>query len=229
MLYLFVLAVLFIPKDTSAIEHVCEYKQGSCGCSKPVMLGRIIGGKSAPENTWSWAVSIRLWNGHFCGGSILNKWYVITAAHCFTNRMHLLSSITVCAGTNRLSQTCNHHRNIKHIINHPAFDANTATYENDIALIRVDTPFRFNGKSITRICLPRVTNHKKYPENGTDVVAVGWGRTETSGNSDVLQQVTLQFVDESVYSCNRVVRNHSLQLCAIGSGKGKIVLLKYYP
>ena len=174
MLYLFVLAVLFIPQDTSAIEYVCKYKKDSCGCSKqPAIMGRIIGGEPAPENTWSWAVSIRLWNGHFCGGSIINEWYVITAAHCFTNKMHLLSSITVCAGTNRLSQTCNHHRKIKDIINHPAY--NKGTFENDIALIRVDTPFNFSNPSITRICLPSVTNHKRYPENGTNVVAVGWG------------------------------------------------------
>ena len=143
MLYLFVLAALFIPQATSRLSKYVGITRTHVVVPKPVMLGRIIGGEPAPDNTWSWTVSIRLWNGHFCGGSILNKWYVITAAHCFTSKMHLLSNITVCAGTNRLSQTCHHHRKIKNIINHPAYELILRTYENDIALIHVDTPFNF--------------------------------------------------------------------------------------
>jgi secreted trypsin-like serine protease len=199
----------------------------SCGGSKQLAtMSRIIGGKSARENVWSWAVSIRLSNQHFCGGSILNEWYVITTATCFTKQKHLLSNITVCAGTNRLSEICHHHRKIENIISHPAY--NKETYENDIALIRVDTPFSFTDKSINRICLPSVTDHKKYPQNGTNVVAVSWGMTENFTFSDVLQQVTLQLIHKSTDSCNQLVLNHSLQLCAIGSRKGKITLYKYY-
>ncbi|CAF1514808.1 unnamed protein product, partial [Didymodactylos carnosus] len=54
-----------------------------CGCSKNwAVLSKIVGGEIARPNTWGWIASIRRNSLHICGGSILNKNYVITAAHC---------------------------------------------------------------------------------------------------------------------------------------------------
>jgi hypothetical protein len=173
------------------------------------------------QDTWSWTISLRDRNNHFCGGSILNEQYIITAAHCLV-KMNTLSSITVCAGINRLSDTCRQRREIQNVINHPSY--NSETYENDIALIQVKVPFNFTSKSIARICLPNTAHNNEYPEPGTDVIAVGWGRTKAIDQSDTLQQVTVKVVDEFTNNCDSVLQNYQLQLCAGAFGKGKAVL-----
>ena len=44
---------------------------------------RIVGGELAPDPI-QWQVSIQTqWGFHFCGGTILNKNTVLSAAHCF--------------------------------------------------------------------------------------------------------------------------------------------------
>jgi secreted trypsin-like serine protease len=225
MLYLFALVVTFFVQDMSAAKYMCNYKD-SCGCSRrPVTTSRILGDERVLQNTWSWTISLRdEKNRHFCGGSILNERYVITAAHCFANKKHILSSITVCAGTNRLSDTCRQPREIKNVINHPSY--NDATFANDIALIQVKVPFNFTDTSIARICLPNIAHNKEYPKPGTDVIAVGWGENEAGQSQDMLKQVTVQVVDEFQDNCDyeSVLYNHSIQLCAAAPGKGKTLL-----
>ncbi len=226
MLYIFLIVFLFVPQDTSATDYVCDYQMSSCGCSRqPGMLTKIFGGESAPENTWGWIVSLRSRSRHFCSGSILNEWHIITAAHCLTKRMHSLSTITVCAGTHRFSGICSQNRSAQHVINHPAY--NNRTMENDIALIRVNIPFDFADTSIARICLPNVIHHDEYPQVGTYVITVGWRKTEKNKHSDALQQLTVQVVNKSADSCHSTLFNHRLQLCAVASGKGLVRLFKH--
>ena len=44
---------------------------------------KIIGGSYANEGQFPYQVSLRtLPNRHFCGGSIINEEYILTAGHC---------------------------------------------------------------------------------------------------------------------------------------------------
>jgi secreted trypsin-like serine protease len=218
MLYLFALVFISFVQDMPAMKYVCNPKD-PCGCSRrPVNIPRIVNGTPALNGTWSWTIALRDGNSHLCGGSILNEWYVITAAHCFDDIMDSLSSITICAGTSRPSKTCPQSREIQNVINHPSY--NSETNENDIALIQVRVPFNFTDISIARICLPNIVHNKNYPKPGTNVTAVGWGENQTGHLSDTLQQVTVQVVAESRNNCDKpFVHNHSLQLCAAAPGK----------
>lgn len=59
-----------------------------CGVRPHVKQGRIVGGKSATFGEWPWQVLVResTWLGLFnkikCGGVLISKSYVVTAAHC---------------------------------------------------------------------------------------------------------------------------------------------------
>ncbi len=220
MLYLFVLVFVSFVQDMSAQKYECNPRE-LCGCSRGPLRPKIIHGENASNYTWSWTISLRDRKGHFCGGSILNEKYVITAAHCFHGRMDILSSIVICAGTIRLSATCSQSRKIQNLTNHPSYKR--ATFENDIALIQVNAPFNFTDISIARICLPNIIHDKKYPTPGTNVTTVGWGKTETSDHSDTLQEVTVQVVDQFQNNCDykSVSYNHNIKLCATAPGKGK--------
>lgn len=55
----------------------------SSACGQPVLEGKILGGMPSPFQKWPWLVSLHYAGFHFCGGSILNAYWVLTAAHCF--------------------------------------------------------------------------------------------------------------------------------------------------
>ncbi|XP_031774629.1 chymotrypsin B-like [Apis florea] len=52
--------------------------QGNIG----IRTARLVGGQNAIPHEFPWMVSISRKGGHFCGGTILNSKYVLTAAHC---------------------------------------------------------------------------------------------------------------------------------------------------
>jgi hypothetical protein len=225
MLYLFALVFASFVQNVSAVKYMCN-PNDPCGCSRqPVTMPSIFGSVPALQDTWSWTVSLRDGNNHFCDGSILNERYIITAAHCLV-KINSLPSITVCAGANRLSDTCRQRREIQNVINHPLY--NSKTFENDIALIRVKVPFDFTDTSIARICLPNIAHYNEYPEPGTNVIAVGWSRDEADQQLDTLQQVTVQVLDEFTNNCDSVLYNYRLQLCAAATGNGKKLLFNNF-
>ena len=44
-----------------------------------------MGGTVAPVNSWPWQVMVTNKSGiHFCGGSLVDPYWVVTAAHCIT-------------------------------------------------------------------------------------------------------------------------------------------------
>lgn len=129
---------------------------------------RIIGGFSAIEKQFPFHVSLRNKRNHvhFCGGSIINEQFVLTAAHClfitspksFYGLVNITHSIAI--GTRiEFSQ----------MILHPKFSTRTA--RNDIALIRTKKLIVFSI-FVKPIWLPT----KKSIEPGTKAIVSGWGR-----------------------------------------------------
>jgi len=222
ILALLAIVLGLIAQCTSTVVYKCNNDTIVCGCSRrPSISLKIIGGSSAGLSNWDWVVSLRdVNNTHFCGGSIINESYIITAAHCLEHKTHVLSEITVCAGTFRLSDPCHQSRTMDFSISHPLY--NSATLKNDIALVRLTTPFDFTDSSLTRICLPSTDHPNEYPKVGTDVVAIGWGNLNTNQAPDELQEVTLKVMDKSSKNCNHLP-NHHHHLCAGESGKSTLI------
>ncbi|KAF8792380.1 Plasminogen like protein [Argiope bruennichi] len=50
----------------------------------------MVGGEEAVPNSWPWQVSLQTAtvepNGHFCGGTLINTLWVLTATHCVVGK-----------------------------------------------------------------------------------------------------------------------------------------------
>ena len=59
-----------------------------CGIKPEEIKKRIVGGKISDPGEWPWQVLLqweRLNNKSFCGGAILSRHFILTAAHCILN------------------------------------------------------------------------------------------------------------------------------------------------
>lgn len=54
----------------------------NCGLLQTARTGRVVGGHDANPGEYPWLVSITRRGGHFCGGSVINNKFVLTAGHC---------------------------------------------------------------------------------------------------------------------------------------------------
>lgn len=56
----------------------------SAECGRPLVVTRIVGGSEARDGAWPWQVDIQMGKaGHVCGGSVISRDWVLSAAHCF--------------------------------------------------------------------------------------------------------------------------------------------------
>lgn len=49
--------------------------------------GKVVGGDLVFDGEFPWAVSIRKYEQHHCGGVILNPYWILTAAHCMQSNV----------------------------------------------------------------------------------------------------------------------------------------------
>ena len=158
--------------------------------------------------------------GAFCGGTLINSRFVLSAAHCFFDiDPATLENYFVVVGAQYLNDTNPVRYQIKSLIMHEQFDDDQ--YLNDIALIELSSPVNLNDSKVGFICLtPK--NISTYPYEGMSGFAAGWGRlAENSSVSFTLQQVQLPIVANANPFCAKQISNPRLQFCAGFNEGGK--------
>ncbi|XP_022599093.1 uncharacterized protein LOC111220318 [Seriola dumerili] len=139
-------------------------------CGITPLNTRIVGGEDAPPGSWPWQVSLQRFGGHVCGGSLINREWVMSAAHCFSSTS--TSGWQVSLGRQNLQGTNPNEvsRTVARIILHPNYDSDSS--DNDIALLRLSSPVMFTDY-IRPVCLAASDS---VFNNGTDSWVTGWGR-----------------------------------------------------
>ncbi|XP_034195404.2 chymotrypsin-2-like [Osmia lignaria lignaria] len=179
---------------------------------------RIVNGEDAKEGEIPYQVSLQNKDSsfHFCGGSVLNENYVITAAHCVESKTAV--GIKVIAGTINLTTPKSEH-NVKKIIIHEKYNPNDS-WKNDIALLKVEKPF-VKSEQIAFVPLP--PKNQVVKANDKAVVS-GWGRLWHGGPTTVhLQRVNIMIADQEY--CKNIYKGsqnvYDSQVCAYESGVEK--------
>nr|CAI5852171.1 unnamed protein product [Callosobruchus analis] len=143
---------------------------------------RVVGGKPSQPAAWPWLVSIYK-NGVFhCGGVLINEEWIITAAHCVDRYWQYYYEISAGA-LRRLSYSpMEQTRWAAVAIPHEDYDRSTLS--NDIALMKMSSPVRFN-RYVRPICLPSDATAGdgfiNAPPPGEICTTVGWGATVEHG------------------------------------------------
>lgn len=97
---------------------------------------RMVGSDVATSGEFPYLVSIQLDGRHRCGGSLITKKHILTAAHCVTQFFEERiphSRIKVVVGTNKVIRGIAH--DISRVAYHPSYER--SILKADVAVIRV--------------------------------------------------------------------------------------------
>uniref|UniRef100_A0A671UH78 pancreatic elastase n=1 Tax=Sparus aurata TaxID=8175 RepID=A0A671UH78_SPAAU len=161
-------------------------------------VGRVVGGNVAKPNSWPWQISLQyrfISNYyHTCGGTLIARGWVMTAAHCVED----LLDYRVVLGEHDLSIASGNEQiiGVSQVHIHPQWKKLADGY--DIALLRLASDATLNSH-VQLGSLP--PSGQILPHNNLCYVT-GWGLTSTGGIlSNQLKQAFLPVVDYE--ACSR--------------------------
>uniref|UniRef100_A0A182JHK9 Uncharacterized protein n=1 Tax=Anopheles atroparvus TaxID=41427 RepID=A0A182JHK9_ANOAO len=151
-------------------------------------LKKIVGGVSVSITTYPYQLSLRNYDYHICGASIISRVWALTAAHCLFPDPDP-KTISLRAGTTNQSSGGRIY-NASRIIIHPMY--NPSWMDNDVAVIRVSAPF--SGPNTESIGLVPLGFE---PITGIRAIVTGWGRqSDDSKQVMALAGVEIPIVDK---------------------------------
>ncbi|XP_069681246.1 trypsin beta-like [Periplaneta americana] len=181
---------------------------------------RIVGGTPANIKDHPYQISLQhVYSGHFCGGSILNKYWIVTAAHCLIGRSTANCGVLKEANINaiqvRAGSSYKHEggtvRKVYEMTIHPRYQ----NFDYDVALVKVKSPFHFNDR------IKPISMASTPPAVGTCVVVSGWGLLYQGGYSPA----QLQHVEVDIKDIHRCASTYygltPRMICAGWSAGGK--------
>ncbi|XP_075905044.1 elastase-1-like isoform X2 [Nelusetta ayraudi] len=150
----------------------------------------VVGGTEAKPNSWPWQVSLQAGRRHFCGGTLIQSNWVMTAAHCVDSP----GTFRVVAGEHDLQTQSGREQimPVARVYVHAQWNRKSLSSGYDIALLRLSGNVKLN-RYVALGALP--PSGQVLPNNNRCYIT-GWGRTATGGRLSVrLKQALLPVVD----------------------------------
>ncbi|NP_001187139.1 granzyme-like III precursor [Ictalurus punctatus] len=182
------------------------------------MKSGIIGGNEVDRHSRPYMASVQFKKAHMCGGFLIRKDYVLTAAHCVDNIDHSgKDKLEVLLGAHNINQKESQQQRIqvqKYIL-HPCYERGERP--NDIMLLKLKSKAKEN-KFVKVIALPK--KDENLPARQECSIA-GWGKTkQNSAESSVLREVKLKLENNS--QCKIFWQNYfdtDNMICTVSDGK----------
>ncbi|XP_053879530.1 serine protease 55 [Malaclemys terrapin pileata] len=160
-----------------------------------------------------WQVSIQTKEKHFCSGSIISSWWILSAAHCFTNE--LPPDLYVAFGAVDLESHQVEKKKLDRLILHEHFDS--ANMDNNIALILLDSPIEFSEQKMP-ICLPFIHDLQTWK----DCWVAGWGATAAGDKMKLtkrLKKMEMKLISKK--QCSEWLPELTENMLCAGSAEGR--------
>ncbi|XP_027839993.2 transmembrane protease serine 9-like [Aphis gossypii] len=160
-----------------------------CSCGSPNVDTKIVGGEPSGVHEYPWMVRLSYFNQFYCGGTLINDRYVLTAAHCVKGFFWPLIKVTFgehdyCNAT-RKPET-------RFVLRSIVGEFSYLNFQNDLALLRLNDRVPMTA-TIKPVCLP--TDANDTYSNGV-AKAAGWGTLYENGSPSChLRQVDVPIVD----------------------------------
>ncbi|XP_015112608.1 testisin [Diachasma alloeum] len=175
--------------------------RGARGTRRP----KVVGGEDTLPGEFPWLVSITRLGGHFCGGTVINSRFILTAAHCICTTTGTMPprQLKVTLGEYNLrgpETPASVPTGVRNIVIHP--DHKCGKYVDDIAILELESPISWTD-SVQPACLPTARGEKGYQGfGGVNAVAAGWGWLGEDKSkykrADILQKVNINIVENEV-------------------------------
>ncbi|XP_072439183.1 chymotrypsin-like elastase family member 2A isoform X1 [Chiloscyllium punctatum] len=194
--------------ETGSLDHSAALDwPKDCGVPQftPNIAGRIVSGNEARPHSWPWQVSLQVRSRgsrsykHVCGGTLIHKHWVLTAAHCFQKgKAEDAGNWRIVLGKHNLNWTERTEKiyRVKRIYKHEHYRYPLLNeIDDDIAMVRsaVDIP---QTNYVRYACIPETARQLRP---GHLCWTTGWGATRGQKEniilSEVLNQARLPIID----------------------------------
>ncbi|XP_038067564.1 low-density lipoprotein receptor-related protein 4-like [Patiria miniata] len=144
---------------------------------------RITGGTTAKRGSSPWIA--RFWfnegRTHYCGGTLLNRYWVLTGAHCITEHSVSKEDIRIRLGDHDSYSTEESEQliGVQHIKVHDEFV--DSDYDIDLALVKLAKPVGQFSDYLRPLCLPSKALARQLLKAGAMGKVAGWGRLVEGG------------------------------------------------
>ena len=173
--------------------------KASAGASPPAGgppdIAAIVDGTNADIADFPFQVALRFTDtvGQFCGGTLINSRWVLTAAHCVFGAP--ANEIEVYAGSADL-RTGGEPIAVQAVRSHPEFGQ---TIDHDVALLRLE------GSHLRPRAYLQRPDQPSYSAPGDTATAIGWGQIGTGldgQDTDILQRTHLPMITNE--ECDKI-------------------------
>lgn len=183
---------------------------------------KIVGGKPAVPGRFPFQIALiaaetpagQEQRGQFCGGTLVDANWVLTAAHCVPNTapeevdVYVGSVLLPTSGKEASAEAARIH--VGRIISHQRYDR--ANHDNDIALLKLAGPV---PQKLTPVAVASAAEHALLAATGKAVTVVGWGATKEGGpTTPRLMEVSVKSQDSAICLANYQNYSSSAQLTA---------------